>query len=246
VALLLLLPLLGNAAAAEEQQPAEKPASAAEGAPPPVNVEIQYLGKAYDEPVPLSLVDKVLTDNGIQGARLAILDNNRSGAFLGQNYELIEDIVPKDGDVVAKAREILANGNAIIVADLEAKDLLGVADLPEAKNSVIFNIRLSDDALRQEQCRANIFHVAPSWAMRADGLAQYLIWKKWPRWFLVKGTAPSDADYVAAVERAAGRFGGKIVEERPYKFETGNARTDSGHQQIQTQMPEVTPGRARP
>jgi len=241
-ALLLLFPLLGNGAAAEEQQPAENRAPAAEGAPSPVNVEIHYLGKAYDEPVSLSLVDKVLTDNGIQGARLAILDNNRSGAFLGQNYELIEDIVPKGGDVVAKAKEILAKGDAIIIADLEAKDLLGVADLPEAKNAIIFNIRLGDDALRQEQCRANIFHVAPSWAMRADALAQYLIWKKWPRWFLVKGTAPSDADYVAAVERAAGRFGGKIVEERHYKFETGNARTDSGHQQIQTQMPELTQG----
>jgi ABC transporter substrate binding protein (PQQ-dependent alcohol dehydrogenase system) len=241
-ALLLLLPLLGNGAAAEEQPPAEAAAPAAEGTPPQVNVPIHYLGKAYDEPVPLSLVDKVLTDNGLQGARLAIKDNNKSGSFLGQTYELIEDIVPKDSDIVAKAKEILAKGPAIIVADLEAKDLLAVADLPEAKSSVIFNIRLSDDALRQEQCRVNIFHVAPSWAMRADALAQYLIWKKWPRWFVVKGTAPSDADYVAAVERAAGRFGGNIVEERPYKFETGNARTDSGHQQIQTQMPEVTQG----
>jgi hypothetical protein len=170
-ALLLLLPLLGDGAAAEEQRPLEAPAPAAEGAPPPVNVEIHYLGKAYDEPVPLSLVDKVLTDNGIQGARLAIKDNNRSRAFLGQNYELIEDIVPNDGDVVAKAKEILSKGDAIIVADLEVKDLLGIADLPEAKNSTIFNIRLIDDALRQEQCRANIFHVAPSWAMRANALA---------------------------------------------------------------------------
>lgn len=58
-ALLLLLALLGNGAVAEEQQPAENRAPAAEGAPPPVNVEIHYLGKAYDEPVPLSLVDKV-------------------------------------------------------------------------------------------------------------------------------------------------------------------------------------------
>ena len=101
--------------------------------------------------------------------------------------------------------------------------MLAVADLAEAKTSIVFNIRLSDDALRQEQCRANIFNVAPSWAMRADALAQYLIWKKWPRWFLVEGTAPSDADYVAAIKRAASRFGGKIVEERRYKFETGNA-----------------------
>ncbi|MGB6767055.1 MAG: ABC transporter substrate-binding protein, partial [Methyloceanibacter sp.] len=145
-------------------------------------------------------------------------------------------------DVVAKAKEIMSKGDALIVADLEAKDLLAVADLPEAKSSVIFNIRLSDDGLRGEQCRSNIFHIAPSNAMRADALAQYLIWKKWPKWFVLKGVAPSDQDYDAAVERAAGRFGGKIVEERKYKFDAANPRTDSGHQQIQTQMPEVTQG----
>jgi ABC transporter substrate binding protein (PQQ-dependent alcohol dehydrogenase system) len=178
----------------------------------------------------------------VQGARLAIADNNKSGAFLGQHYDLVEDILPANGDVVAKAKEILSKGDALFVADLEARDLLAVADLPEAKNSIIFNIRLSDDALRGEQCRSNIFHIAPSSAMRADALAQYLIWKHWPKWFVLKGTAPSDQDCVAAVERAAGRFGGKIVEEREYKFDTANPRTDSGHQQIQTQMPEVTQG----
>ncbi len=120
--------------------------------------------------------------------------------------------------------------------------MLAVADLPEAKDSIIFNIRVSDDVLRQEQCRFDVFHVAPSSSMRADALAQYLIWKKWPKWFVLKGTAPSDKDYDAAVKRAAGRFGGKIVEQREYTFDTANPRTDSGHQQIQTQMPEVTQG----
>ena len=242
LALLLLLPLLALGAVAEEQSPAQASAPAAEATPPTVTIPIHYLSKAYPEPVPLSLVDKPLTDNGLQGARLALTDNNKSGAFLGQQYELIEDLLPADGDVTAKAKEIFSKGPAIIIADLEAKDLLGVADLPEAKQSIIFNIRLSDDDLRGAQCRFNIFHVAPSSAMRADALAQYLIWKKWPRWFLVKGTAPSDADYVAAVERAAGRFGGKIVEEREYTFEATNPRTDSGHQQVQTQMPQLTQG----
>jgi ABC transporter substrate binding protein (PQQ-dependent alcohol dehydrogenase system) len=211
--------------------------------PPPVTkITGHYLGKAYDEPPPLSLVDNILTDNGVQGARLAIEDNNKSGQFLGQEYSLVEDILPADGDVAAKAKEIFASGPAIIVADLEAEDLLAIADLPGARDSIIFNIRASDDALRQERCRFDIFHVAPSYAMRADALAQYLVWKRWPKWFLLKGTAPSDQDYAAAVERAAGRFGGKIVEEREYKFDAFNPRTDSGHQQIQTQMPEVTQG----
>src|SRR5581483_4026685 len=232
-ALLTLVALMALGARAGAQAPAPAP---------PVDITIHYLGKAYDEPPPLSLVDPILTDNGVQGARLAIADNNKSGQFLGQHYTLVEDILPADGDVVAKAKDILKSGPAIIVADLEAKDLLAVADLPEAKDSIIFNIRLSDDDLRGEQCRFNIFHIAPSNAMRADALAQYLIWKKWSKWFLLEGVAPSDKDYVAAVKRAAGRFGGKIVEEREYKFDTQNPRTDSGHQQIQTQMPEVTQG----
>ena len=233
--ILALVALIGfGARAADDTAPA--------AAPPPVKIAIHYLGKKYDEPVPLSLVDPVLTDNGLQGARIAIKDNNKSGQFLGQEYDLVEDIVPADGDVAAKAKEILKDGPAIIIADLEAPDLLAVADLPEARSAIVFNIRLSDDALRQEQCRFNIFHIAPSWAMRADALAQYLIWKKWPKWLVLKGVAPSDKDYDAAVERAAGRFGGKIVEQREYTFDTANPRTDSGHQQIQTQMPELTQG----
>jgi ABC transporter substrate binding protein (PQQ-dependent alcohol dehydrogenase system) len=226
------LAVLGSQAAGQE----------AAGGPPAITITIHYLGKKYDEPVPLSLVDPVLIDNGIQGARLGIQDNNKSGQFLGQHYELIEDIVPADGDVVAKAKEILKNGPAVIIADLEPNDLLAVADLPAAKESIVFNIRSSDDKLRGEQCRFNVFHIAPTWSMRADALAQYLIWKKWNKWFVLKGVAPSDKDYDAMVERAATRFGGKIVEEREYKFDTANPRTDSGHQQIQTQMPEVTQG----
>ena len=78
-----------------------------------MDIKIHYLAKAYDEPPPLSLVDPILTDNGVQGARLAIADNNKSGAFLGQKYELIEDLLPADGDVVAKDKEILSKGPAL-------------------------------------------------------------------------------------------------------------------------------------
>ena len=134
-----LLALIAYGARASDN--AQPPAAPAPGTPPTVKVIIHYLGKAYDEPVPLSLVDQVITDNGLAGARIAIQDNNKSGQFLGQEYDLVEDIPPADGDVVAKAKEILKDGPAIIIADLEAKDLLGVADLPEAKDSIIFNIR---------------------------------------------------------------------------------------------------------
>jgi ABC transporter substrate binding protein (PQQ-dependent alcohol dehydrogenase system) len=221
---------------------AAKPVGPETSDTPVLTTTIVYLGKDYDEPPPLSLVDKHVTDKGIQGARIALGEDNRTGRLIGQDYKLLEAIVPKGGDVVAKAKELLAAGHGLIVADLEAPDLIAVADLPEAKSAVIFDIRTSDDALRQEQCRSNVFHIAPNWAMRADALAQYLAWKKWRHWFLIVGKTPADEGFAAAIRRAAARFGAKVVGEKIYAFEAGSRRTDTGHQQIQTQMPMLTQG----
>ncbi len=201
-----------------------------------------YLGREYQEPLPLSYAEKPIPDKGIQGARLMLKEANQAGGFVGHNFELVEAILPEDGDVVAKAKELLKSGDAFILADLEPADLIAVADLPEAKNSIIMNIRSSDTALRQELCRSNVFHVIPDYAMRADALAQYLIWKKWPRWFVIRRDTPEDQDYLAQVKRAAARFGGKVVGEKIYDLPPGARNLDSGHQQIQAQMPMETEG----
>jgi ABC transporter substrate binding protein (PQQ-dependent alcohol dehydrogenase system) len=143
-------------------------------------------------------------------------------------------------DFLAVAKGLLAEGRRTFIADLERDDLLAFADLPEARDAIILSIRAGDDELRQEMCRSNIFHLVPNWAMRADALAQYLAWKKWRRWFLISGRGTKDIQYRAALERAAQKFGAKIVETRDYTFDAGSRRTDSGHQQVQTQMPLLT------
>ncbi len=211
-------------------------------AKPSLTATIVYLTKDYREPPPLSLVDKEVKDKGIQGARIAIEENNRTGRLLGQHYDLLEALLGPDASPVEKAKQLLAEGHKLIVADLEASDLLAVSDLPEAHDALIFDVRTSDDVLRQEQCRANVFHVPPNWAMRADALAQYLMWKKWRHWVLIVGKSSADQGYAEAIRRAAKRFGAKIVDERPYAFEAGSRRTDTGHQQIQSQMPMLTQG----
>jgi ABC transporter substrate binding protein (PQQ-dependent alcohol dehydrogenase system) len=203
-------------------------------------MRVVYLGKEYPEPLPLSYAEKPITDKGIQGARLMLKEANQAGNFVGHSFELIEAIVPEDGDVVAKAKELLAAGERFILADLEPADLLAVADLPEAKDALIMNIRSSATALRQEQCRTNVFHVIPDYAMRADALAQYLIWKKWPRWFVIRRDTPQDEDYLAQVKRSAARFGGKVVADKVYALPPGARNLDSGHQQIQAQIPMET------
>jgi ABC transporter substrate binding protein (PQQ-dependent alcohol dehydrogenase system) len=229
----------GGAEEKPPASPAAAPAAPDAGAAQPIVpiVPIVYLGKDYAEPLPLSYAEKIVTDKGIQGARLIIKEANQAGSFVGFGFKLVEAIVPANGDVVAKAKEILAGGNAFIIADLEPKDLIAVADLPEAKNSIIINIRSNNEALRQELCRDNVFHIIPDWAMRADALAQYLIWKKWPQWFILRGDTPADKEYAAQIKRAAQRFGGKIVGEKVYNLPPGARNTDSGYQQVQAQIP---------
>lgn len=234
-ALLGLLAAIAGGWAAQAQD--AKPETDAK---PEAVIRVIYLGKAYPEPLPISLVEQVPTDKGVQGARLAIGENNRTGHFLGFRFELDEAIVGEAEDVVARGRALLAAGNTLILADLEPKDQLALADLPEAQNALILDMRTSDDALRGKQCRPNVFHLLPSLAMRADALGQYLAWKRWKRWFLISGTTEADKAYASAVKRAASRFGGRIVAERAYDYDPGSRRVDTGHQQIQTQMPMAT------
>ncbi|MBY0559602.1 ABC transporter substrate-binding protein [Hyphomicrobium sp.] len=213
-----------------------------DGARTALGITIAYLGKTYAEAEPLSLVDKIYTDKGIQGARVGLVEDNMTGRLIGQHYALVEAIVPEGEDIKPKALELFKSGVSLIVADLEPADLLAVADLPEANDAIIMSIRSSDDRIRNEDCRKNIFHIPPDWAMRADALAQFLIWKQWRKWALISGEMPKDKDYAAAVRRAAARFGGKIVGEKSYAYVAGSRRTDTGHQQIQKQMPLLTQG----
>ena len=95
-----------------------------------------------------------------------------------------------DEDPAAKLDALVAQGIKLFVVDLPADKLLEVAD--RAKNALVFNAGATDDRLREEDCRANVIHAAPTRAMLADGLAQYLIWKRWRRWLLVVGSHPED------------------------------------------------------
>ena len=87
---------------------------------------------------------------------------------------------------------------------------------------------------------ATSIHAAPTRSMLADGLAQYLVWKKWVRWLLVVGSHSKDKLYADALRRAAMRFGAKIVQERVFEDTGGARRTDSGIVQIQRQIPQFT------
>lgn len=217
--------------AAQEASP-----KAAKPEQPLIEIRIGYL-RAYEPQLALSVLDIPPRDEGVAGANTAIGDNNTTGKFLGQKFTLDVTEVKPDADVVQAFNDMVAKGDRYVLADLSAKQLLSIADLARDKGVLIFNTGATDDILREEECRINVFHTAPTRTMLADALAQYLIWKQWPRWALLYGSHERDVLFADALRRAAERFGGQIVAEKEFK-DTGTARrTDSGVVQIQQQMP---------
>ena len=209
--------------------------------PDPANVTIGYL--RWLEPRPtISLLDKSSPDNGLAGAKLAMSDNNTTGRFMNQQFELTDAPVRADDDPVSILATLADRGVGLLLTDLPADRLLSLADAALARQVTLFNIEAPDDALRQEDCRGNVIHVAPSRAMLADALAQYLVWKKWSRWVLIYGSHPDDALLADAYRRAAQRFGARIVKEREFKDAGGARQTDSGVVQTQQQVPVFTQG----
>jgi len=204
----------------------------------PVEIHIGYLGHAGVKQT-LSLVEQPADNDGIAGAHLALEDNNTTGKFLNQHF-VLDEVRVKDSDDVAKVAADLAGRDDYIITDLPADALLKVADALRDRGALLLNAGAIDDRLREQDCRGNVIHVAPTRTMLADALGQYLIWKQWKRWLLVVGSHDPDKLYADALRRAATRFGAKIVQERTFEDTGGARRTDSGVTLIQRQMPVFT------
>ncbi|MBB1492031.1 ABC transporter substrate-binding protein [Paracoccus sp. MC1854] len=187
---------------------------------------------------PISRLELPPEDIGFAGARLAIEDNDTTGRFMGQDFDAVE-VAATPETAGEELDRLLGEGIQFVVLLADDETTVALAD-QAGDRALVFNAAARGDALRGEQCRANLIHTAPSHAMLADGLAQFLMWKRWPRWFIVHGSHPEDLALAEAYRRAATKFGAQIVEEREFT-DTGGARsTDSGHVQVQAQLPVFT------
>jgi ABC transporter substrate binding protein (PQQ-dependent alcohol dehydrogenase system) len=203
------------------------------------DIKIGYL-RGTEPKAALSLLQIPAANDGFAGAQLAINDNNTTGKFLNQQFLLEDRRLAEDEDAAAASIALAERGASLVIADLAADALLKAADAGAERGLLFFNVGAIDDRLREEECRANVVHVAPTRSMLADGLAQYLVWKQWRRWLLVVGSHAEDRLYADALRRAAKRFGARIVQEKVFQDTGGARRTDSGVVQIQRQLPVFT------
>ena len=106
-------------------------------------------------------------------------------------------------------------GAAVLLADLPADWLLAVVD---AVKLPVINIGDAADRLRQQDCRARLFHIIPSERMRADALAQTLVSRKWSKLLLLVGASAQDQLRSATVQASIKRYGLQVVAVKPFKL----------------------------
>ncbi|MBS4052522.1 MAG: ABC transporter substrate-binding protein [Methylomonas sp.] len=199
------------------------------------SIKIAYISQERAVPAALSNLDAFIQNKGQLGAELAISDNNTTGQFTQQQYELTKIAVPVGGDLI-QAFNALGDDTGLVVLNVHPAQVNQLADLPAAQNKLLFDAATSDDELRGVQCRRHVLHILPSRAMRADALAQYMLKKRWREWFLVVGQTAEDQLYAAAIKRAAKRYGMKLVAEKAWDNTYDVRRT------AQSDVPQFTQG----
>ncbi|MEM9577887.1 MAG: ABC transporter substrate-binding protein [Pseudomonadota bacterium] len=204
-----------------------------------IDVKAGVLRVDYPSLLPISRYDLRPDDLGFAGAALADQDNGTTGGFLGHTYETVTvAVAPEEADAALDA--LLQDGIELIVLDARGEDVLRLTDKAAEAGALVFNAGSGDTTLRDDQCRANLLHVAPSHAMLADAVAQFAVWKRWTEWFLISGSNPEDVAIAEAFRKSARKFGAKITEDRLFEDTGGSRRTDSGHVLVQRQLPTFT------
>ncbi len=198
-------------------------------------IKIAYLTQEKQVPAALSNLEPFIADKGLQGALLGIKDNNTTGQFTGQNYFLKQGVVPLGADVKLAFSALLKEGYQLIIVNLPAAQLVQIQQLNN-NQALLFDVATRTDAFRQSQCLQDVLHILPSRAMRADALAQYMLKKRWNRWFLVVGATPEDELYARAIRRSAKRFGMKIIAEKKWLHSYDARRTAQSDIPVFTQV----------
>ncbi len=191
----------------------------------PLRVKIGYIHSPPEVAPTLSNLDAPAPTQGLDGVQLALDENNTTGKFLNQSYELIElDKTNPD-----------TNGIDVIVLNMSKSDMLAFANDAGNADKILFNANLDNADLRDDKCAANLFHTLPSIAMRADALAQFGLKKKWAKWALITGPKPADREMSDALQNAARKFGINIVSQKDWTFDSDMRRNAAGEVPLFTQ-----------
>lgn len=206
----------------------------ATGATAEVDVTVHYLKQVVAPPPTLSNLDPIPDDLGLRGVELGLEDNITTGRFLGQTYALSVTEVSEGGDFIAAVRAALTS-ESLLILDAPMAQVLAAADLPDAADALLFNAGAADVALRSADCRAQVLHTLPSYAMKADALMQFFVARRWTEIALVAGDRVDDQAWADTLETSARKFGLKFGARKTWVFDADMRRNASQEVPLFTQ-----------
>tara|TARA_B100000959_G_C14967043_1_gene618190 strand:- start:1320 stop:2507 length:1188 start_codon:yes stop_codon:yes gene_type:complete len=188
-------------------------------------IKIVHLNRIIERAPTIYSINPEIINNGILGSRMGIKDNNTTGKFTNQNFELIEkNIMPKES-----AKEIFEefrrNKYIFFILNVSKDDFIKIQSSDFTEGSILINTSLKDNDIRNENCNKNILHTAPSYRMVADALIQFLKKKNWTKLLLISGVNERDKQFADSVKISAKRFGLKITNEKIWDFSHDFRRT---------------------
>ncbi|WP_439604824.1 ABC transporter substrate-binding protein [Shinella sp.] len=184
-----------------------------------ITIPMTYLRQEVAAPPVLSNLDPIPEDRGIAGAQVALTDTKTTGSFMGHDYSLSVISVEPGGDFLDAARKALS-ASKILFLDATPEGILAVADLPEARNALLFNVASGERRLRDVECRPNLLHTMTEDAMRSDALMQVLKARRWTRTVMIAGPKPEDRAFAETLRASAQKFGVEILASKEWSFDT--------------------------
>lgn len=163
------------------------------------------------------------------GLEVAIKESRFNAKAVNVELGMVRASAPDATGLVAELDRLAAAGTRFFLIDAPGAVVAEVAAAIKGRDLVLFNISAGDDELRQQKCQANLLHTAPSHAMKADAMAQYLVSQKWRKVLLLQGPLAEDGLIAAAFERSAKRFGIKIVDRRDFVLSSDPRQRDQGN-----------------
>jgi ABC transporter substrate binding protein (PQQ-dependent alcohol dehydrogenase system) len=165
------------------------------------------------------------------GLQMALKDSQLELDAAGASLALEVVNVANAAEAKAAAAKAEKAGHVALVTDLPADWTLTVAD---AVKLPVLNVGNAENRLREQDCRARLYHLLPSERMRADALAQTLAAARWSQVLLLTGSAPEDTARIAVAQAAIKRYGLKLTGTKPFKLSADPRERDLANLRLLT------------
>jgi ABC transporter substrate binding protein (PQQ-dependent alcohol dehydrogenase system) len=151
------------------------------------------------------------------GAEIGIDDAAALARVLKADFALERVTAKSPAEVVPAVLAARDAGTHFFLIDAPAESFKPLAVAVHGRDVLLFNVSEPDDALRRELCAPEFVHVYPSRAQLMDGLAQFVVSRKWRDILVFEGPSPADAALTAAFAHSAQKVGARIVANQHFK-----------------------------